>query len=1388
MSCQLSILSGFQDIKAVKSYLFPSLRETTPEVEINAGSTNDDEDDWNNDWGWTEDEQAVQAAVGSLEGNDDVEDNSKLKWLQDCLISLSPANDMITIANESRMVVLTQKWDPKNNGEEMESRYSVAWQSTASTTELITAILCLPLASQKRSTHGAPDWTCVIVGYSTGYVKMFTEKGVLLLSQLLHTEPIQKIKAQTYEPARYLGMAEQHEELVILYRKAVISIDGFSLMQSLRACRNQVARATASGGEANLQVPPLAYKKWGLQDQDIINDHVSCGIQSSNPFDQMKTASLLGGYQASVKTSPPAASLYLTSGVGPYVGFFYAIEGSAPPILSEVAMAMAHKIKSALMSAASGWLGFGGKAKDEAKDKAPKIEQATPLPLRFSLPDRRRTGQKIVLSPNNHYAAVTGSFGRVILLDVERGVAVRIWKGYRDAQVGWIQIREDDGHGGRNPEHSRVAQFLIIYAPRRGILEVWTAANGPRVAAFNVSKWCKLVCPSYGVMGLNNVTCQSTKHKAFQCALIDTDGIIKIIDIPFHLALSDKSSKRARDLHLLKKLKSLLKENTEESESVCESISEIILDIKIPNIAKQGIERILVTKYLSCKFMKSVVKACIKKITDIDQDIDSRLVLKYCQAQDCLLQSYDQIDCLTSDENIQHVDTSPEFLCRLLGVSPSELEAIQSSLQDSTKKLVKDTTGKHVQFEESQSFPVTSYLRCFECLIHATDHEINKSFNLSVNKNLSSDKKLALGNFMFAGCICDNISASDLSIILQDSNLPPKHIMNLLLMYWLSSNDRCLSSIPNLHHIVKSISAMTDKSEELVDNTAISTWWQSIRDQCSQSENILSAYLAALTCRGVAVELLGNQTKAKDPDADTASVNSDKNDSSGDWETVTVDIEHWNVLVKQLDDVLAINHLLQLQLSTNHKQDNKTYLEPITVSVTKLLEGGRGAISEIVARYVMRLELKPQSLFSKSSFMEQPEDNDVLETCIDDPEDEPKTPLEIIQDQLQLLRLRFPHSLENDILLSNCCWEYAAYWNREPEHVNKLELSVEYLKLVQNALLRQGVCSMLWHMFILKRFSAAAHLMDKVGKPPKDRLCRKEVGMGENDILLFISCTADIIQITMEANCEANEVPVFNLEILWQLARGPSSLSELAVDQKSTNYGLLKHHLHLARIMQAVLVFNMKSIKVLSLFDSKGKNAFFKDLHTHPLLPNQNVDSTLSQNRMEFFCRVISQAVKTLELTGNVPSSPTKRQKTAAIRWPNMVIEIGKDFGLDIDQLKQHHVVELYSGGHDKLAEEILPCVNNHERIGYELLTLAGQRMAYHLFQVNPPDAVKLLSDLSTSLSTWLKSMDSTEIRKADVPLSDTATLIGHVTGNLPEGSTEYDRAISLVELIHALQ
>lgn len=73
------------------------------------------------------------------------------------------------------------------------------------------------------------------------------------------------------------------------------------------------------------------------------------------------------------------------------------------------------------------------------------------------------------------------------------------------------------------------------------------------------------MCPGYKMMGLNNVTWKDVRISIPHCFFIDPDTGIKVLDIPFHLALSDKNSKRARDLHLLKRLKAVLKDNTAES-------------------------------------------------------------------------------------------------------------------------------------------------------------------------------------------------------------------------------------------------------------------------------------------------------------------------------------------------------------------------------------------------------------------------------------------------------------------------------------------------------------------------------------------------------------------------------------------------------------------------------------------------------------------------------------------------------------------------------------------------------------------------------------------------------------------------------------------------------
>ncbi|KAL3873895.1 hypothetical protein ACJMK2_036974 [Sinanodonta woodiana] len=1406
MSCQLLPLSYFSNIDSVRDFLFPSLKVSPQQQELVKKSEVNNEAGWDENWAdnWDENMQQDDESGNVSEGHNDENDETRNRWLQDCHLSLSPANDLMAVAYLDKMVILANKYDSEIKHKEFETNFSTVWEGSVKQDEreTITAVLCLPLASQKRSTHGGPDWTCVVVGFSTGYIRMYTETGALLLSQQLHAEPVQKMKCNTYQPPRFLGIAQQHEELVILYKRAIVTVDGFSLFQALKACRNQVARASASG-ESSLQPPPLAYKKWGPQEQESIQDFYSCGVSMPNPFDMMVTASVTGGQNTTIRSSVPAANMYITAGIGPFVGFFYAVEGSAPPILSDVAYAVANKLKSAIISAASGWLNFGHKHQTEDKHK-PKIELATPLPCKYGLPDHRRQGTSISLSPNGKYAATTDSFGRVILIDVEQGVAFRMWKGYRDAQVGWIQVYEEESASGRT-RGGHVAQFLVIYASRRGLLEVWLAGSGPRVAAFNVSKWCCLICPPHGILGLNNVTCKGVKTKAFQCALVDINGSILTVDVPFHLALSDKNSRRVRDIHLLKKLKQTLRENKKESDVLEAQVKDLLLNIRTSNIAQQGVERILSTKYMGPAVQGRILEACIAKLSSLggsNLEIDRRLFLQFCRLKEHLLHTFVALEKFNQEENVSEgsAPAAGQVLTETLGLSESEASHILSQLQ-SCDRVRQNKPETSIRFQDETMSYASTFLSCIECTVHVQDHEPSQqgSSAISLVKDLPEDKKSYIGEFLFERCLSGHGSPSELGRLLLESRLPSEETATLLVYHWLAKDNRSMESMAEFFTLLETLTSHIERSVLVVDSNHPSPWWQKVRDMCAKSQNNRAAYMAAVVGRVIAIEsmnrLLHISSSSGSKDHDTSSVSSEGTERSSlqDWETVTMDMECWDRIIKQLEDCLILSCLMKFEPHSSIREGRNG---EIKISVSCLLEGGKGCITEVIAQYVARSDLKPEDLYRPVREETEKEGKHTqLEEKMETDEITEKSVQEKILDLMADLRLRFPHSLENDVLFSNCCWEYTVLWNKEPEEVDCLKTSLDFLKLVQNAVLRHGVAFMMWHMFMSKRFKATALLMEKVGRVPKDRLCRKDVGISENRLPDFVGQVVEFLHLMMEANCEINEVPVFNIEHAWHNGKGSVSLVELAIDKKVTNYHLIRHHYHLALMMHAILIFRIKSLKVLSLFDSRGRNAFFVDLHSHPYLPNTDVDLAVSVTRRQFFCKLITRVVMALlnSITAaDCPESPTfsvaKLRSSPVNKWPTLALDLSHEFGLDIDFIKRHHVCELYSAGLDKLAEEVLLTVNDHDTIGSELLQIVRLRIQHQFSICDNRKKLQLMSSVDPAITAWMKAkQNSKELIRPDVPISLTRLLISNIIRQLPEGRPGHELAVGLLDLIQYL-
>ncbi|KAM8816208.1 rab3 GTPase-activating protein non-catalytic subunit [Rhynchonycteris naso] len=1390
MACSIVQFCSFQDLQAARDFLFPHLREETPVGALRrdrSKSTNWEDDGWGA-WEETEPQEPEE------EGN--TCKTQKTSWLQDCVLSLSPTNDLMVIAREQKAVFLVPKWKYSDKGKE-EMQFAVAWSGSLNVEEgeCVISALCIPLASQKRSSTGRPDWTCIVLGFTSGSVRFYTENGVLLLAQLLNEDPVLQLKCRTYEIPRHPGVTEQNEELSILYPAAIVTIDGFSLFQSLRACRNQVAKAAASGNE-NIQPPPLAYKKWGLQDIDTILDHASIGIMTLSPFDQMKTASNIGGFNAAIKNSPPAMSQYITVGSNPFTGFFYALEGSTQPLLSHVALAVASKLTSALFNAASGWLGWKSKHEEEAVQKQkPKVEPATPLAVRFGLPDSRRHGESICLSPCNTLAAVTDDFGRVILLDVARGIAIRMWKGYRGAQIGWIQIVEDLHE--RVPEKadfspfgnmqvpSRVAQFLVIYAPRRGILEVWSTQQGPRVGAFNVGKHCRLLYPGYKIMGLNNITSQSWQPQTYQICLVDpVSASVKTVTVPFHLALSDKKSERAKDLHLVKKLSVLLKTKSPNLDLVETEIKELILDIKHPATKKQALESILASERLSFSCIRNITHTLTDALKNQELESVDEGLLQFCANKLKLLHLYESVCQLNSCDFHSGTSFSDNDLAVLLRLDEKELLKLQALLE----KYKQENSRTTVWFSDAKDsvLPVKTFL---EYLEYEKD-------GISVKK-ISEEEYVTLGSFFFWKCLHGESSTEDMCHALELAGLSPQLLLSLLLSVWLSKEKAVLEksqSVCCLHTMLSLLSRMTVAIDDTWDSQPVSPWWQQMRAACIQSENNGAALLSAHVGHSVAAHISNSVTEKKFPQT-ASGARAEVEALTDSWEALSLDTEYWRLLLKQLEDCLLLQTLLHSRPGSRPCRPAPLPSEPLPrLSVRKLLEGGKGGIADSVAKWVFKQDLSPMvlKLANQERDAEKPnEPKDLVNRGLIELS-EADMDLGTIPDLLRAAYEQFPCSLEPDVLHAHCCWEYVVQWNKDPEEAHFFVRSIEHLKHIANAHVQNGIALMMWNTFLVKRFSAATYLMDKVGKAPKERLCRRDVGMSDTAVTSFLGSCLDLLQTLMEADVSREEMqmPVLDTEDAWLTVEGPVSIVELALEQKHIHYPLVEHHSVLCSVLYAIMRFALKTVKPLSLFDSKGKNAFFKDLTSIQLLPSGEMDPNFISVRQQFLLKVVSAAVQAQhpttrdrDATEEAPATPFGKDQD----WPVLAMDLAHHLQVSEDVVRRHYVGELYNHGVDHLGEEAALQVQDKEVLASQLLVLTGQRLAHALLHTQTRDGMELLARLSPTLCTWLKAMDPQDLQNTEVPIATTAKLVHKVIELLPENHGQYSLALHLLDAVEAV-
>ncbi|GAA5811393.1 hypothetical protein MFLAVUS_004828 [Mucor flavus] len=478
------------------------------------------------------------------------------------LISASAGGKSIVLAYKTKFVIVQL-----NNEEE----YSALGQGSGCQQpgEEITSILCLPLFVP--STRLTQNY--IMCGYNTGWIRVFSDAGVLLTEQQLEITPVISIKVRTPPPVVKISNQQalnQDEDITILFGgNRVVSIDGQSLWMVLRVCDGQ----RESGIDASRMHTAFTYKKWDLQHQEEVRDVISLGpstVYNVTPFmDNSNTIST-----NSMSPEKTTTARYIGVGLQPMFSY-YATSESTRPLMSPASMAsyVVSRVTTPVFSFAKSWWGTsnlsaGGRRSNSPTPYVPDmhrppshIEPATLIPSILSVQDSNRKINQISVSPpvtnaqRHLLAATSDALGRVILWDLVESEMIRMWKGVRDAVCGWVEVFEHELYETEIESRPKVLLFLVIYSCKRGFLKVFQMRHGKQVGAYHVGSGWQLVPCAREPLGSSMVSperrrCSSEKSEydgLSNCLLVGPDGEVRKIKIILKDVVQAEVTKPSQD-------------------------------------------------------------------------------------------------------------------------------------------------------------------------------------------------------------------------------------------------------------------------------------------------------------------------------------------------------------------------------------------------------------------------------------------------------------------------------------------------------------------------------------------------------------------------------------------------------------------------------------------------------------------------------------------------------------------------------------------------------------------------------------------------------------------------------------------------------------------------
>ncbi|TKR93938.1 hypothetical protein L596_008299 [Steinernema carpocapsae] len=1221
-----------------------------------------------------------------------------LRWINSCIIGASSNTDILVLALVQKFVI----FERLSNGR-MELNAEVEVDHNIDVSEgYITQFCILPIASpgNRKSDTSVNDWTCVAVALSSGYVNFYSERGVLVFSERFSHYPINSIRFGVSAKSR-------GQELAVLTENQLVVIEGSSLYNTLRTARAKRARKEETVEEICNSLEVKCHRYDMSVDREGVVDFIITGPQKPSSVDQYVAASLSenGVETRLVRSSLPTYSTYMCIGNSPFTSFSWFDEsGGSQNIISDTIHNIKNQVTSAVTSQLPSFgirtfLGIGTSRKDRPPKTFPTDVRSLSMPTRSSLDDEGRFGERIYGAPPQwNLAAVADDAARVLLIHTKTRQIHRIWKGYREARCAWIEStgRVASGSSGK-------ALFLVIFAPRRGLLEIWAMQNGPRVSAFNVDRNGRLI----SVASTSHLLLGHTEQKVDtlnSAVFISSNGEIHNLVVPFHLALSGSSTASVHDENLLKEIyneKSFDEDKFKRFVDKMKTVStrrkaaEYFVDLPDVDVAVKG------------RFCES-----LRKEIDIKQDnvksvsAEAQLFHSYLKSVLQIMDVYATVDSFGSVEESTNVEElAKDVISRNLRMNMEELMDMMDCMNRYSP--IDDPSEEGLEMKAEERYDFVSFLKefSFEHISgSASPTAENRDCLMWIPQKLKDECSISLGQFLFLPVLSGHCSTSDFfKRVAPCSGIEQTTLVECFCAFWLrKANNQPTFYLPHVLSFVEQLFEFASNGKRDEEKIA-----QIFERHITKSSELIAALFLCLVVRAT---ILNRKQMECTPEKDEEVAEEDEAmEVTEHWEPIEIGLQHWDLLLTHLR---CLSVLASLPKAGEH-------------SLEKLKTRGCGYYREQIGVWVASYMVDPQELYEVLSRPLTFDDHCEIDDFREPLEKEMKDALEKGEHvepwkyAIYDLRKRFPVSLTWNLVICDCAWECFTHWHRltGTKPVTLLKNAVRFVKFLNSwPHLQHGIALIAWDTFLREPFQKVYNLLNEKGVQPPDHIIRGAVGVSETELGDFTDVMRDVLQLLCVSVVDLDQIPLPKQEyedfLLYFVDFGKSQsttkssssnhnycLSEMICRKKSVNYHLVLHHIHLATVMQLQIATHAR-VKPASLFCDNGQRALFESFHCHPLIPLDRVGDHLKAKRQNFALNIVKHINETFA------SDEAGNKKL----W-GVLLDLTRDWQLDTDELRRREIELLYKDAYDQKAAHLIPPIVNRGTLGAELFKITVSRL-----------------------------------------------------------------------------